>query len=78
LKYPPMFQAADVVVVSKTDLAAACGYERETALANIRRVAPKARVFEISAKSGAGMAALREFLVQEHRERSARGPLGAG
>jgi hydrogenase nickel incorporation protein HypB len=75
LKYPPMFQSADVVVVSKTDLAQACGYDRDTALANIRRVAPRARVFETSAKTGAGLAAWREFLVQQHQERSARDPL---
>ena len=43
LKYPPMFQSADVVVISKMDLAQACGYDRDTALANIRRVAPKAQ-----------------------------------
>ena len=45
LKYPPMFQSADVVLISKIDLAQACGYDRDTALANIRRVAPKARAF---------------------------------
>jgi hydrogenase nickel incorporation protein HypB len=76
LKYPPMFQSADVVVVSKTDLAAACGYDRDAALANIRRVAPKARVFETSAKTGTGLEAWRDFLMQQHRELKARDPLG--
>ena len=76
LKYPPMFQSADVVVVSKTDLAAACGYDRDAALANIRRVAPKARVFETSAKTGTGLEAWRDFLMQQHREVKARDPLG--
>src|SRR5262249_34567091 len=46
LKYPPMFQAADVVILSKMDLAAACEFNRESALANVRRLAPKARIFE--------------------------------
>src|ERR1039458_2561279 len=46
LKYPPMFQSADVVLISKIDLAQACGYDRDTALANIRRAAPKARQAE--------------------------------
>jgi hydrogenase nickel incorporation protein HypB len=55
LKYPPMFQSAHVVVVSKMDLAGACGFDRETALANIRRMAPAAKVFEVSSKTGQGM-----------------------
>jgi hydrogenase nickel incorporation protein HypB len=75
LKYPPMFQAADVVVVSKMDLAEACGYNREAALANIRRAAPKAKVFELSAKTGQGMDSWRDFLVQRHRERKSLDPL---
>ncbi len=54
LKYPPVFSVADVVVVNKTDLAAAAGFDRETALRNIRRTAPKAAVLELSAKTGEG------------------------
>jgi hydrogenase nickel incorporation protein HypB len=75
LKYPPMFQSADVVLISKVDLAQACGYDRDTALANIRRVAPKARVFETSARTGEGLDAWREFLLQQHQERKALDPL---
>jgi hydrogenase nickel incorporation protein HypB len=55
LKYPIMFQCADAVVVSKTDLAAAAGFDREGALASIRRVAPKAPILEVSARTGHGM-----------------------
>jgi len=76
LKYPPMFQSADVVIISKIDLAQACGYDRDTALANIRRVAPKARVFETSAKTGQGLDAWREFLLQQQQARKALDPLG--
>jgi hydrogenase nickel incorporation protein HypB len=75
LKYPPMFQSADVVVISKMDLAQACGYDRDTALANIRRAAPKARVFETSARTGQGLDAWREFLLQQQEERKALDPL---
>src|SRR5579859_1134487 len=46
LKYPPMFQSADVIVISKMDLAEVCEFNRDEAIANIRRTAPKARVFE--------------------------------
>jgi len=75
LKYPPMFQSADVVLISKIDLAGPCGFERETALANIQRVAPKARVFETSAKTGQGLAAWKEFLLQQYQAHSALDPL---
>jgi hydrogenase nickel incorporation protein HypB len=62
LKYPPLFRGADAVLVTKTDLAGPCEFDRETALENLRRVNPKARVFEVSAKSGAGMDAWCDFL----------------
>lgn len=76
LKYPPMFQAADVVIISKIDLAQACGYDRDTALANLRRVAPKARVFETSAKTGEGMEAWQKYLLEQQRAQQERDPLG--
>ena len=75
LKYPPMFQAADVVIVSKIDLAQACGFERETLATNLRRIAPKAKVFETSAKTGQGMEAWREFLLEKQRTVGSRDPL---
>jgi hydrogenase nickel incorporation protein HypB len=76
LKYPPMFQSAGVAVVSKMDLAAACDYNREAALASLRRLAPKAQVFETSAKTGKGMDAWCEFLIQQHQAIKTRDPLG--
>jgi hydrogenase nickel incorporation protein HypB len=77
LKYPPMFQSAGVTVVSKLDLATACDYNREAALANLRRLAPKAPVFELSAKTGQGMDVWCEFLIQQHKAMKARDPLSA-
>jgi hydrogenase nickel incorporation protein HypB len=75
LKYPPMFQAANVVIISKIDLAQVCGFNRETLLANLRRITPQARVFELSAKTGQGMDSWRQFLVQQHSESQSRDPL---
>ncbi len=63
LKYPPIFQLADVVIISKVDLATACAFDRAAALANLRKVAPKAKVIETSARTGAGMSEWREFLL---------------
>ncbi len=68
LKYPPMFHSAQTVIVSKIDLAEPCGFSRDTALANIRRVAPSARVFELSAKTGAGMQDLCDYLIAQHQQ----------
>jgi hydrogenase nickel incorporation protein HypB len=68
LKYPPIFQSAGVAVISKMDLATACDYDRKAALANLRHLAPKARVFETSAKTGQGMEAWCNFLVQQHKK----------
>lgn len=69
LKYPPMFQLADVAIISKMDLAEICEYDRATALANLRRAAPRARVFETSARTGQGMEDWLEFLLREHSKR---------
>jgi hydrogenase nickel incorporation protein HypB len=77
LKYPPMFQSAGVAVVSKMDLAAACDFNREAVATNLKRLAPKAPVFEISAKTGQGMDAWCDFLVQQHQAIKSRDPLVA-
>lgn len=62
LKYPPLFHSADVVIISKSDLAVAAEFDRETALLNITRVNPRARVFEVSAKKDHGMDAWCDYL----------------
>ncbi|MCU0787238.1 MAG: hydrogenase nickel incorporation protein HypB [Verrucomicrobia bacterium] len=64
LKYPPIFQNADAVVLTKTDLAKAVEFNRETALVNLHRASPKARLFETSAKTGAGMSEWCDYLVR--------------
>jgi hydrogenase nickel incorporation protein HypB len=62
LKYPTMFKTADIAIVSKMDIAEAVEFDREAALENIKRIAPQARVFEVSSRSGAGMGAWCDFL----------------
>jgi hydrogenase nickel incorporation protein HypB len=56
LKYPPIFTSAHAVVLNKIDVAAVLGFDRAVALANIRRVAPQAEAFEVSARTGEGFA----------------------
>jgi hydrogenase nickel incorporation protein HypB len=57
LKYPPIFKSAHVVLLTKVDLVAPLGFDREAALANIRRIAPQARVLAVSSRTGEGMEA---------------------
>jgi hydrogenase nickel incorporation protein HypB len=66
LKYPRIFKDADAVVINKIDIAEAVGFDRERALASVRQVAPGARLFELSARTGAGMAPWLDYL-REHR-----------
>ena len=54
LKYPTIFNTADIAVVTKIDLAAAVEFDRQTLLGNIAQVRPGLDVLEVSAKTGAG------------------------
>ena len=58
LKYPHMFRAAQALVLSKIDLLPHLDADAEACLANARRVNPALRLFQVSARTGAGMAAL--------------------
>lgn len=63
LKYAPMFHSADLVLISKIDLAAAVEFDRGAVQAAIARVAPRARLLDVSARTGEGLAALAELLL---------------
>lgn len=62
LKYPPVFKSAHLVLLTKTDVAEALGFDRALAVENIRRIAPQAQVIELSSRSGEGVGAWYEFL----------------
>src|SRR5208282_5120868 len=62
LKYPTIFNSADVAIVSKMDLSAAVEFNWETAYNNIQAVRPGMKIFQVSAKTGEGMPAYLEFL----------------
>ncbi len=62
LKYPSIFNTADVVLLTKIDLALATGFDVEQALANIETTRPGVQVIETSARSPMGMAAWLEWL----------------
>jgi hydrogenase nickel incorporation protein HypB len=71
LKYPTLFNSADAAVITKIDLAEPCEFDREAALKNIRAIRPGIRVFETSAKTGAGMAEWFDYLAELRAARSA-------
>jgi hydrogenase nickel incorporation protein HypB len=77
-KYPTIFNTADVAVITKTDLAAAVDFDARAARGSIEAVRPGMAVFEVSAKTGAGMEAWFEYLLSPgraglRRPRAARG-----
>jgi hydrogenase nickel incorporation protein HypB len=71
LKYPTLFNSADAAVITKMDIADAVGFEREAAVRNIRAIRPDIRIFETSAKSGAGMEEWLAYLAEEQAARRA-------
>jgi hydrogenase nickel incorporation protein HypB len=70
LKYPTIFNSADIAVVTKNDLATAVEFDWSSAEKSIHSVRPGMKVFRLSAKTGEGMSEYLEFLSQqlaEHR-----------
>jgi hydrogenase nickel incorporation protein HypB len=55
LKYPTIFNSADLAVITKIDLAEAVEFDWEAAKANIQAVRPGMPVIGVSAKKGTGM-----------------------
>ena len=76
LKYPTIFNSSDVAIITKLDLAQATEFDMDAVRHNIESVRPRMRVFEVSAKSGAGMqdvlGFLRAQLAATRMERSSR------
>jgi hydrogenase nickel incorporation protein HypB len=68
LKYPTIFNSADVAVVTKIDLATAVEFDWETAYTNIQAVRPGMPVFKLSAKTGEGMEEYFRFLTARMTE----------
>lgn len=62
LKYPTIFNTADVAVITKMDLADAVEFDAAAAHHNIQAVRPGITVFEVSGKTGAGLPELLKFL----------------
>jgi hydrogenase nickel incorporation protein HypB len=62
LKYPTIFNSADVAVITKMDLAAAVEFDQAAAVRNIQAVRPGMKILNVSAKSGEGMEEYLRFI----------------
>jgi hydrogenase nickel incorporation protein HypB len=71
LKYPNIFNSADIAVITKMDLAEACEFDLEAARANIQSVRPGMQILTTSAKTGAGMSEWLACLSQQKQARCA-------
>jgi hydrogenase nickel incorporation protein HypB len=66
LKYPTIFNSADVALITKSDLAAAVEFDEAAAKRNIQAVRLGMQILKLSAKTGRGMAEFLEFLEKHH------------
>jgi hydrogenase nickel incorporation protein HypB len=73
LKYPDMFAAADLMLLTKTDLLPYLDFDLGACLATARKVNPRIDILLLSAKSGAGMAGFYAWI--EARTASVQRPL---
>jgi hydrogenase nickel incorporation protein HypB len=68
LKYPTIFNSADVAIITKSDLAEAVEFDSEAMRRNIQAVRPGMRVFQLSAKTGDGVEGYLGFLAERLAE----------
>ncbi|WP_432172312.1 hydrogenase nickel incorporation protein HypB [Streptomyces sp. Tue6028] len=64
VKYPTAFGLAHLVVVTKTDIADAVGFDREAFLRGVEQVNPGVPVLETSARTGRGVDALLDHVLR--------------
>lgn len=67
-KYPPMFSKADAVALNKVDLLPHTDFDVGRVQADLKRLAPEAVLFPVSARTGEGMAELGQWILHQ-RER---------
>ncbi|HEY7314940.1 MAG TPA: hydrogenase nickel incorporation protein HypB [Gemmataceae bacterium] len=67
LKYPTIFNTADVAIFTKMDLAAVTEFDAAAARLSIQSVRPGMDIFAVSAKTGEGMGPWLSFLHSQRR-----------
>ncbi len=66
LKYPFIFQSANLVLINKMDLAELADFNMDVACENIKMVAPQAMIIPISVKKGLGLADWYQWLLKHY------------
>lgn len=64
IKYPDMFNAADIMLLNKTDLLPYLDFDVDKCIEYARRVNPDIQVIQLSARSGEGMSQWLDWLSQ--------------
>ena len=64
IKYPPMFAGSDVIVLTKTDLIEAVGFDRTIFYDAVRALNPRAPIFELSSRTGEGFGPWTNWLAE--------------
>jgi len=70
LKYPTIFNSADLAVITKIDLADAVEFDRDAARSNIQSVRPGMPMLELSSKTSQGMDAWMALLASKQPRQS--------
>jgi hydrogenase nickel incorporation protein HypB len=68
LKYPTIFNSADVALITKIDLDRAVEFDEEAMNLNIQAVRPGMQVFAVSGKTGQGIDEFVEYLILQAAE----------
>ncbi|MHB8968916.1 MAG: hydrogenase nickel incorporation protein HypB [Pirellulaceae bacterium] len=66
IKYPAIFQRSHALVITKIDLLPYLNFDVAKARADMKRLAPEARVFVVSATTGEGLADVIQWLAEMH------------
>ena len=67
LKYPVIFTAVDVLVISKIDYLSLSDFNTEAVKERVKVLNPDIEIFEVSAKTGEGVDKWADFLKQKVR-----------
>ncbi len=66
-KYPPLFNSADLVIITKMDLAEAAEFDLQAACDSIQAVCPEVTILQTSAKKGDGMESWLNYLLDRRK-----------
>jgi hydrogenase nickel incorporation protein HypB len=75
LKYPTIFNSADVAIITKADLAVVVEFDEVAARQNIQAVRPGMEILKLSAKTGEGMDEYLEFLERKRARARVAAPV---